>query len=172
MRKELAEFEKYWYTGKIWEVIRRKPQTLNIYRAIELKNTPQYGVKMYNPVVMSKHRLLFEASQLDPFSSEYLLWIDGGFTHVIPFDHLRKHFYHKMLGLYQPSWFIRTGKFGFRPLSIGFKEEGRHYSPNNKIETEVLGYCVGGRKEAASTAYHIYENFLRITLENLDMNTD
>jgi hypothetical protein len=46
------------------------------------QNVPQFGIKMYNPVVMSKHRILMEAAKLNPFNSDYHLWVDGGFTHL------------------------------------------------------------------------------------------
>jgi hypothetical protein len=56
---------------------------------------------------------------------------------------------------------------------LGYKNKASEYMlPNVKPSIEVLGNWVGGRTSAASTAYHIYENLLRITLENGDMNTD
>lgn len=38
---------------------------------------------MYNPVVMSKLFLMTEAITYDIFQSDYFLWVDGGFTHVL-----------------------------------------------------------------------------------------
>jgi hypothetical protein len=38
---------------------------------------------MYNPVVLSKLRLMMEAAKIDPFGSDYLVWIDGAITHSI-----------------------------------------------------------------------------------------
>jgi hypothetical protein len=174
IKKELSAFENYWYAKKIWEVIDKKTEASSFIKRTDLLHTPQYGIKMYNPVVMSKHRLMLEAARADPFSSEYFLWLDGGATHLMPFENLERGFFHKLVELYQPGWFLQTGPgFKFGSLKLGFKNGGAEYFPKNKRNrTQILGNWLGGRVEAAPTAYHIYENLLRITLERMDMNTD
>jgi hypothetical protein len=42
-----------------------------------------YGLKMYNPVVMSKLFFMREAMKRDTFGSDYFVWTDGGLTHAL-----------------------------------------------------------------------------------------
>lgn len=82
IQKDLNDISKYWYTEKIGQVIDKTKESWLKWQRYSI--LPQYGLRMYNPVVMSKLRFLAEASLDDPFDSDYYVWIDGAMTHNIP----------------------------------------------------------------------------------------
>ncbi len=48
-----------------------------------MKDFPNYGLPLYNPITMSKFKLLVEARQNDIFETDYYEWLDGGFVHKL-----------------------------------------------------------------------------------------
>ncbi len=82
---------------------------------------------------MSKHRLLMEATRLDFVDSQNILWLDGGIAHILPIlTHLEGSGFQKLFEYYHPDWFFQTALYGYKPLSIGFKNQGGYYMmPNN-----------------------------------------
>lgn len=79
IQKDLSDIAKYWYTDKIGKVIDKTKEDWLKWQKYSI--LPQFGLRMYNPVVMSKLRFVAEASLVDPFNSDYYIWIDGGLTH-------------------------------------------------------------------------------------------
>lgn len=48
-----------------------------------LRNSTQATLDLYNPMVMSKMFMLNDASIMNPFSTDYFIWIDGGITNTV-----------------------------------------------------------------------------------------
>ena len=48
-----------------------------------LRDSTQARLPCYNPMVMSKMFLLHNAKIFNPFSTEYLFWLDGGITNTV-----------------------------------------------------------------------------------------
>lgn len=168
----LQDIARYWYTAKVGQQIDSVKQDWLKWQHYSV--LPQYALRMYNPVVFSKSRLLMEAARIDPFSSDYLLWIDGGFTHSIDRGILNEDALGRFFRNYQADWLIQVGiNLPFHPFEVGFRDDGRSYANITAKERQfVWGNWLGGKAVAASTAYHIFENFLRFTLEQGEMNTD
>lgn len=54
-----------------------------------IPGSPQASLELYNPLVMSKMHLLNDAQLINPFSSNYFYWIDGGIFSTVNSDLFR-----------------------------------------------------------------------------------
>lgn len=116
----MKDIEKFWYTPKIWGVINETKKDWLKWQKYSV--LPQFGLPMYNPVVMSKMKLIAEASKVDPFNSDYYVWIDGGLTHSFNKQILEEGTFIKIARNYQVDWLVQTGKgLPYHPFEIGFK---------------------------------------------------
>ena len=106
--KSLEDIKELWYTKLIWKVIDEAKQNDPI-GWIRLSKTPMYKLKMYNPVVMSKLRVMKEAFSVDKFNSDYYIWVDGGFPHSLGTEFLHKNVFTNYVQTYQIDWFFHTG---------------------------------------------------------------
>lgn len=76
------------------------------YEWEKIVKVTQFGLKMYNPVVMSKLYMMREAYQHDSFGTDYFIWVDGGFTHALDKQFLHRRTFDKVVNHYQIDWFF------------------------------------------------------------------
>jgi hypothetical protein len=83
---------------------------------------------MYNPVVMSKLFFMREALQVDTFDSDYLVWVDGGLTHVFNKSFVERQLIDKVVETYRIDWFFFANKgFFWDKMEQGFRRSGDRY---------------------------------------------
>ena len=98
---------KYWYTQKIGERIDAVKKDWVKWQRYSI--LPQYGLRMYNPVVLSKLKIIMEAAKIDPFESDYLVWIDGAITHSIDKKFIQDNTLARFFRNHQTDWVIQVG---------------------------------------------------------------
>jgi len=48
-----------------------------------LSESPQAGLKYYNPMMFTKFFMLNDSAIVNPFNSDYFFWVDGGLTNTV-----------------------------------------------------------------------------------------
>lgn len=123
---------------------------------------PQFALRMYNPVVMSKLFLMWEALKRDTFGSDYFIWTDGGLTHGRGLDRnfVALHPIDKIVNYYRMDWFFLANKmFDWDTMEVQFYHDALRYrteNPTEVVQTNCWANWFGGRVEALSTVLSIY----------------
>ena len=137
-----------------------------------LAESTQAKLDMYNPLVMSKMFLLNDAAILDPFNSEYMVWVDGALTNTVHEgyfwnDNVISKF-EKYLNKFSFVCFPYDGKVEIHGFKYG---EMCKYSENivNKV---ARGGIFGGPKSLIPIVNNIYNTLLHDTLSNGLMGTE
>lgn len=74
---KLEDSPYYRYKDKMLEVM-QSPQFKD---GLKWKDVPEYNYPLYNIVTYSKLFFMREASKINPFQSDYFLWVDAGCMH-------------------------------------------------------------------------------------------
>lgn len=164
----MDSFKNYWFDYQVQKI--RKQKRLD--PAFQLIDHPQYALEYYNLLMFAKLYIMVEALSYDKFNTDIIIWSDGGYMHQFPKNilypyNLVKNFY--QFG--QPQWtFIRYEDKGmFRGYSKGAQKYLNH---NLTTDFVILASCFGGYTQVLIDMKQTFENFLRIVLEEGDMNSD
>jgi FkbM family methyltransferase len=137
-----------------------------------LVESTQAKLDMYNPLVMSKMFLLNDASILDPFNSDYMVWVDGALTNTVHEGYFWKDNiiskFEKYLNKFSFVCFPYDGKVeihGFKYAEICSYSEGIV----NKV---ARGGIFGGPKSLIPTVNNFYYGLLNETLNKGLMGTE
>jgi len=82
-----SELKKFPYFKEIQKIQKSKEW---VSQVSWLKESPQYQLKYYNPLVMSKLYWLKDASKNNLFNTKYFIWLDGGICHSVSGKFFRK----------------------------------------------------------------------------------
>jgi hypothetical protein len=138
-----------------------------------LRDSTQARLPFYNPMVMSKMFLLHNAKIFNPFSSDYMFWIDGGIANTV---HPGYFGHDKVLDKivsnlnsflfvcfpYQPD----TEIHGFNILKM------REYCRSNDVNRVARGGFFGGHIDSISQANEVYYSLLNDTINGGLMGTE
>ena len=137
-----------------------------------LVDSTQAKLDMYNPLVMSKMFLLNDASILDPFNSDYMVWVDGGLTNTVHEGYFWNDNVISKFGKYLNKFSFVCFPYDGKVEIHGFKyPEICEYSEGivNKV---ARGGIFGGPKSLIQTVNNIYHNLLYETLNRGLMDTE
>ena len=137
-----------------------------------LVDSTQAKLDMYNPLVMSKMFLLNDASILDPFNSDYMVWVDGGLTNTVHEGYFWNDNVISKFGKYLNKFSFVCFPYDGKVEIHGFKyPEICEYSEGivNKV---ARGGIFGGPKSLIQTVNNIYHNLLYETLNRGLMGTE
>ena len=152
-------FSPFWGN---WEKIRNDPSWQN--QAGWLPESPQCKDEYYNPIVMSKMPFLHDSTILNPFDTDYFIWLDAGITLTC----YENYFYDENIlnGLIQhlnPFLFLSYPYEG-APEVHGFKTEAIDRYSGGKLDFVCRGGLFGGHKDfipqANSEYYHLLDRSL------------
>jgi len=89
LSKTLDDIRKFPFYDKV-----QKIRTSNRWLSQDwwIPQSPQARLELYDPLVMSKQYWMDEAVTLDPFDSDYFLWVDGGIFNTVNASHFGPSF--------------------------------------------------------------------------------
>lgn len=137
-----------------------------------LRDSTQARLQYYNPMVMSKMFLLHNAKIFNPFSTEYLFWLDGGITNTVH----PGYFSHDKV-LHKLEHIVKKFLFVCFPYETNSEIHGFDIKEMDKIcETHVdrvaRGGFFGGHIDYISEANNLYYSLLNDSLSKNLMGTE
>ncbi len=172
---ELDDIKNNYY-GPFWEntqKIRTSSEWMN--KTGEqgwLRSSPQASLEYYNPIVQSKMFMLHDAKILNPFNTDYLMWLDAGITNTV----YEKYFTdNKCLDKIIPH--LQTFLFLSYPYEAVDEIHGFDIKEMNKLARQKVSYVCrgglfGGHKDYISIANSTYYHLLESSLANGYMGTE
>jgi len=169
----VRELDWFKNNGDMYEKIQKIRTDSNWYNQSSwLVDSTQAKLDMYNPLVMSKMFLLNDASILDPFNSDYMVWVDGGLTNTVHEGYFWNDNVISKFGKYLNKFSFVCFPYDGKVEIHGFKyPEICEYSEGivNKV---ARGGIFGGPKSLIQTVNNIYHNLLYETLNRGLMGTE
>jgi hypothetical protein len=171
IEKNLEDFKHWFEFYPEVQKIRKKSTWLK--QADWLKESPQATLEFYNPLVMSKMFLLNDITFINPFQTEYFLWLDAGLTSTVHsgyFSHDK--ILDKILLFLKPFLFLSYPYEGHNEIH-GFERSALHSLARVEPATFVCrGGLFGGTKDAINNLNAIYYNLLKKSLQEGYMGTE
>jgi FkbM family methyltransferase len=168
--KESAEFKDFPFFKDVQKIRKRKGWK---GQASWLAESTQATMELYNPMVMSKMFMLHDASLLDPFGSEYFLWVDGGLTSTTHEGYFTKHEIIPKIKPFLDSFLFLCFPYHTEAEIHGFEKRAMDtYSETKSVEWVARGGLFGGRKEFISEANGLYYSLLETSLREGFMGTE
>ena len=138
-----------------------------------LRDSTQAKLPLYNPMVMSKMFLLHNAKVFNPFSSEYMYWLDGGISNTV---HPGYFSHDKVIEKIQDI----TKKFLFVcfPYETESEIHGfdirrmKEYAKSDEVNRVARGGFFGGHIDYIAEANTLYYSLLNDSLNNGLMGTE
>jgi hypothetical protein len=137
-----------------------------------LVESTQAKLEMYNPLVMSKMFLMNDASILDPFNSEHLVWVDGALTNTVHEGYFWKDGVIQKLGKYLNKFSFVCFPYDGKTEIHGFKYDEICKYSEGLVNKVARGGIFGGPKELFTTINNIYHTLLYETLNKGLMGTE
>lgn len=150
--------------------IRQKEEWIN--QVGWLKDSTQARLDYYNPMVMSKMFLLHNAKVFNPFSTEYMFWLDGGITNTVhPGYFSHDKVLHKLENIIKKFLFIC---FPYETTTEihGFDIKHINRICDNNVNRVARGGFFGGHIDYISNANSLYYGLLNDTLSQDLMGTE
>lgn len=150
--------------------IRQKEEWLN--QVGWLRDSAQARLEYYNPMVMSKLFLLNNAKIFNPFSTEYMFWLDGGITNTVhPGYFSHDKVLHKLENIVKKFLFIC---FPYQTTTEihGFNIGHMNRICDSNVNRVARGGFFGGHIDYISTANNLYYSLLNDTLSQDLMGTE
>lgn len=163
---EINDIKNFKYYKQI-EKIRKS----SVWRsqAAEFRDTPQYRLAGYIPLVLLKMYWLFQEAQTNSFSTRYFVWLDGGIT-----GHLKDGLAEVVSGCFAKNIISYLDKFLLLVYSLpvnggihGFEPKAcARYCQVDFVRTCSRTGVFGGDQYMIEKVMNIYEKFLADTLHN------
>ena len=172
---ELSELKDGYYT-EFWDKtqeIRTDAKWLNqTGESGWLQTSPQAVNEWYNPIVQSKMFMLHDAKVLNPFNTDYFIWLDAGITSTV----YEKYFTENTcLDNIIPH--LRSFLFLSYPYETTSEIHGFDYTAIKKysrgdVKYVCRGGLFGGHKDFITQANSTYYSLLKNTLTDGYMGTE
>ena len=150
--REFEELLAYKYQEQIQEIINKMVLELDTSgrKPQYFIDCPEFITAKYQTILFSKFDLLLEVSQINPFASEYFIWMDAGtFYQDPPFDYnLPWRDPHK-IGILQDKFLVPNYNFNVNDKSALRNKRAYLCGHTNN----VCAYMLGGNKKAVSNAH-------------------
>lgn len=137
-----------------------------------LHNSPQAVNEWYNPIVQSKMFMLHDAKILDPFKTDYFVWLDAGITNTV----YEKYFtenrcFDKLIPLLKTFLFL-SYPYEAKDEIHGFDLNTLNRYARQSIKYVCRGGLFGGHKDFISQANGTYYSLLDNSLQDGCMGTE
>jgi hypothetical protein len=150
--------------------IRSNPEWYN--QSGWLVDSTQAKLEMYNPIVMSKMFLLNDASILDPFNSENIVWVDGALTNTVHEGYFWKDNVISKFTKYLTKFSFVCFPYDGKVEIHGFKYDEMCKYSDGVVNKVARGGIFGGPKSLISRINEIYYGLLNETLTKGLMGTE
>ena len=153
------------------EAIRTNPEW---YQQAEwLSRSPQATLRLYNPLVMSKYFMLHDQACLNPFNTNYFLWVDGGITSTVhPGYFIRDQVFDKIIPYLDPFLFISFPYTGSNEIHGFTREKMNQFASTDAVTYVCRGGIFGGRRDVIQQFNSVYYHLLNDTLAAGGMGTE
>jgi hypothetical protein len=168
--RELSWFKD---NSTIYENIQKIRQNPDWYNQSGwLVDSTQSKLEMYNPIVMSKMFLLNDASILDPFNSENLVWVDGALTNTVHEGYFWKDNVISKFTKYLTKFSFVCFPYDGKVEIHGFKYDEMCKYSDAAVNKVARGGIFGGPKSLIGKINEIYYGLLNDTLSKGLMGTE
>lgn len=169
--RELEDFKTNFEFYNQVQEIRAQPKWK--YQIDWLSRSPQATLEYYNPFVMSKMFMLNDIACINPFKSEYFIWIDAALTNTIhPGYFSTDKIQNKFITYFDPFLFL-TFPYSTGPEIHGFERQAlNHFCQTDNVNYVCRGGLFGGTKEAIHSLNGKYYQLLKETLNLGLMGTE
>ena len=172
--KELEDFKTWFPFFNELQQIRTNPNWYN--SASWLSESPQGALEFYNPMMMCKMFMVNDSSIMNPFSSDYFYWIDGGLTSTVN----QGYFTHDQVLDNLENYTDDSGKFTFITYPYeandeihGFERKKiAEYCRVDFVDKISRGGFWGGNKDQIHKINELYYNILQSTISQGYMGAD
>ena len=137
-----------------------------------LVDSTQAKLEMYNPIVMSKMFLLNDASILDPFNSENIVWVDGALTNTVHEGYFWKDNVISKFTKYLTKFSFVCFPYDGKVEIHGFKYDEMCRYSDGVVNKVARGGIFGGPKSLINRINEIYYGLLNETLAKGLMGTE
>lgn len=169
---ELEDIKNNYYSP-FWDntqKIRNSPKWKN--QAGWLKESPQSCNEWYNAIVQSKMFMLHDVKILDPFNTDYFMWVDAGLTNTVNSDYLKDNKFWNNVHKYIDSFLFLSFPYNASNEIHGFEYSKMNELSGEKVRYVCRGGMFGGHKSILSTVNEDYYNMLSRTLSEGYMGTE
>lgn len=169
--KELRDFISWFEFFDQVQEIRSQPKWKN--QADWLSKSPQATLEFYNPFVMSKPFMLSDASIMDPFKTDYFIWLDAALPNTVHSGYFSNDKILDKINPYLDPFLFLSYPYATGAEIHGFEREAmNHYARTENVEYVCRGGLFGGRKENIRNMTGIYYQLLSKTLDEGFMGTE
>lgn len=160
-------FQPFWDR---WSNIRNSPDWQQ--QAGWLGESPQCKNEYYNPIVMSKMFFLHDGKILNPFNTDYFVWLDAGITQTVYENYFYSEDNLKRLTDYLDPFLFLSYPYEANNEIHGFDFEKMNSYAKKKVEYVCRGGLFGGHKDFLSEANDQYYQLLNKTLNSQVAGTE
>jgi hypothetical protein len=170
MLKTLDDLRAFPFYNKIQE-IRQKPEWYG--QSGWMPDSTQATLELYNPLVMSKHFLLNDASLFNHFDTKYYMWIDAGISNTIgnPKDWIDENFQQRIAPHLNKMFYVAFPYDGTVEVH-GFEKNALNRYAGTNTTYVCRGGLFGGEASALHEINDIYYHLLNDSLNNGYMGTE
>lgn len=137
-----------------------------------LKDSPQALNEWYNPIVQSKMFMLHDAKVINPFNTNYLIWLDAGITNTVYEGFFTDENCFKNIIPHLKTFLFLSYPYVANNEIHGFEFNAINELAKQKVTYVCRGGLFGGHKDFISEANSVYYELLINTLENGLMGTE
>lgn len=137
-----------------------------------LTHSPQAVNEWYNPIVQSKMFMLHDAKVINPFDTNYFLWLDAGITNTVYEKNFTEtKFVDKLIPYLQKFLFLSYPYFTNSEIH-GFNIGAMNAYTNTNVSYVCRGGLFGGHKDYIGAANTLYYSILLDSLSKGFMGTE
>jgi hypothetical protein len=131
-----------------------------------LKSSPQCTNQFYTPIQMSKMFFMHDAKIINPFNTDYFIWLDAGITQTVNAEHLyNPTVLNNLVDLIDPFLFL---SFPYKAVNEihGFDFAAMNRYAGKTVDYVCRGGLWGGHKDFISDAHGEYYGLVDATLSD------
>lgn len=171
INKELSEYKTWFEFYPQVQEIRSQPKWRN--QADWLSKSPQATLEHYLSIVMSKMFLLSDSVIMNPFDTEYFLWLDSAICNTVHNGYITHDKILDRINPYLDPFLFLSFPYSEGAEIHGFeREKMNHYSQVKNVEYVCRGGLFGGKGESIRKLSGIYYGLLKRTLDEGSMGTE
>jgi len=147
-----------------WQSIRSNPDWFS--KASWLPESPQCKNEYYNPVVMSKMSFLNDATILNPFNDNYLIWLDAGITQTVYENYFYDSNVLDRIKKYLDPFLFLSYPYEAHQEIHGFDFQAINRYSGATVDYVCRGGLFGGHKDFIGSVHSEYYHTLQNTLQS------
>lgn len=137
-----------------------------------IPDSPQSALELYNPLVMSKHFMLNDATIFNFFESNHYLWLDAGLSNTVNLEsYIKPDFARRVIPHLNKMMYVCFPYDGQVEVH-GFPKRAMNQYAGEDTKWVARGGVFGGSKDYINTINAIYYNLLNTAFNEGYMGTE